>query len=238
MIAGLSKAIILYLAPILSLTSILLAFFAFLAPVLLFHGQIALLVVSPSSSLSDPESKTGNIDGPTLFLGPLGSCSRPNNKGDITCALPSLSPKYDLSALPSNAPDLLTAPTATTPAFIAISLGFSVVFFILFTFISLRTKLGAKLSAALDRPMVQRTSAWIGLLGFMIGLTAFLVIRMWFGKAVEDFNAAISKQGNGAPQLIASTSNGFTMVWVAYAFYAVPLICSLAKLNVTATTGK
>lgn len=73
MIAGLSKAIIFYLAPILSLTSILLAFFAFLAPVLLFHGQIALLVVSPSSSLSDPESKTGNIDGPTLFLGPLGS---------------------------------------------------------------------------------------------------------------------------------------------------------------------
>ena len=114
-----------------------------------------------------------------------GSCSRPNNDGDVTCSLPSLSPKYsacfqsrtplyaesatDLSTLPSNAPDLLTAPTATTPAFIAISLGFSVVFFILFTFISLRTKLGAKLSAALDRPMVQRTSAWIGLLGFMIG---------------------------------------------------------------------
>lgn len=34
-------------------------------------------------------------------------------------------------------------------------------------------------------------------------------------------------------QLICSS-----VVWVAYAFYAVPLICSLAKLNVTATTRK
>ena len=54
------------------------------------------------------------------------------------------------------------------------------------------------------------------------GLTAFLVIRMWFGKAVEDFNAAISKQGNDAPQLIASTSNGFTSecIHFLYCFFS------------------
>ena len=134
----------------------------------------------------------------------------------------------DLSALPSNTPDLLTAPTATTPVFIAISIALSTIFFILFTLISLRAYLGAKLSALLDKPALYRASAWLGLLGFMtgkflrflrglslgsnrvLGLTSFLVIRMWFGKAVEDFNQAIIRGGNNAPQLIAQLSNGFT----------------------------
>jgi len=234
MIAGLSKAVTLYLSPILALTSILLVLFAFLAPSVLLHSQVALLVVSPSLDLTNPKSSSG-VDGPTLFLGALGSCSRPNNDGPESCKSPTLSPEYDLSALPGNAPDLLTAPTATTPSFIAVSIGFSIIFFILFSLISLRAKLGARLSAALDKPLLQRISAWIGLLGFMIGLTAFLVIRMWFGKAVEDFNKAISDEGSSGPQLIANTSNGFIMVWVAYAFYAVPLICALARLHVTAT---
>jgi hypothetical protein len=174
----------------------------------------------------------------------------------------------DLSALPHNSPDLLTAPTATTPVFIAISIVFSTIFFILFTLISLRASLGAKLSVLLDKPALHRASAWLGLLGFMtgkpprflgglsqrsnhvLGLTSFLVIRMWFGKAVEDFNQAIVDGGNNAPQLIAQLSNGFTstcscsvsstlesdipvVVWVAYAFYGVPLICVLARLHVT-----
>ena len=43
----------------------------------------------------------------------------------------------------------------------------------------------------------------------LVGITSFLVIRMWFGKAVEDFNRAIFKEGSDAPQLIAYTSNGF-----------------------------
>ena len=95
--------------------------------------------------------------------------------------------------------------------------------------ISLRANLPAKLSAMLDRPAIHRASAWLGLLGFMTGkspcffledlvrgsnrasgLTSFLVIRMWFGKAVEDFNNAITKGGTDAPQLIAQLSNGFT----------------------------
>jgi len=136
--------------------------------------------------------------------------------------------------------------------------------------ISLRANLPAKLSAMLDRPAIHRASAWLGLLGFMTGtsprflgdlvrgsnhvsgLTSFLIIRMWFGKAVEDFNNAIVKGGTNAPQLIAQISNGFTsasffrlaqsyhpshtlsVVWVGYAFYAVPVICVLARLHVTA----
>jgi hypothetical protein len=75
----------------------------------------------------------------------------------------------DLSALPKNAPDLLSAPTATTPVFIAIAIAFSVLFSIIFALISLRAKLGPKLSAMLDRPAFHRASAWLGLLSFMIG---------------------------------------------------------------------
>ena len=74
----------------------------------------------------------------------------------------------DLSVLPSSAPDLLSAPTATTPAFIAVSLAFTVIFFILFTLTSFRGKMG-KFGNALDKPGVQRATAWIGLLGFLIG---------------------------------------------------------------------
>lgn len=83
--------------------------------------------------------------------------------------------------------------------------------------------------------MLQRLSAWIGFFSFMIGVTTFLIIRMWFGKAVQDFNASIVAQGQQGPKLIASIGNAFTMVWVGYAFFAVPVITSLAKLNVMAT---
>ncbi|KAI0029628.1 hypothetical protein K488DRAFT_80076 [Vararia minispora EC-137] len=237
MIAGLSKVITLYLAPVLALTSIILILLAFLSPVLLLQSRVALLVVSPSLSLTNPGT-TSSVDGPTLFLGALGSCSRTSAAANVKCEPPSLSPKYDLSALPNNAPDLLSAPTATTPAFIAISIGFTIIFFFLFTLMSLRHKLGARLATVMDRPGIQRISAWVGVFGFMIGLTAFLVIRMWFGKAVEDFNRSISELGGNGPKIAASTSNGFIMIWVAYVFYAVPLVCALARLHVTATVGK
>ena len=86
----------------------------------------------------------------------------------------------------------------------------------------------------------------------MIGFTSFLVMRMWFGKAVEDFNDAVLQGGSSSPALVAQTGNGFVssycqfrfcvhsvrlisyrlVVYVAYAFYAVPLVCSLAKLHI------
>jgi len=91
------------------------------------------------------------------------------------------------------------------------------------------------MTAILDKPLLQRMSAWIGFFGFLIGITSFLVIRMWFEKAVQDFNASIAAQGQQGPKLLASTGNAFTMIWVAYAFYAIPIITSLAKLNVIAT---
>ncbi|KDQ63720.1 hypothetical protein JAAARDRAFT_29746 [Jaapia argillacea MUCL 33604] len=233
MIADLSKFITLYFAPVLSLTALLLSLFAYLSPTLVFQSQVSLLTVAPSLSLTNPQATQG-IDGPTLFLGALGSCSRSQNEAPVQCTLPSLSPVYDLSVLPKNTPDLLTAPTATTPAFIAVALAFATVFFLLFTLTSFRGKLPGKMSAVLDKPALHRFVAWIGLFGFMIGLTSFLIIRMWFGKAVEDFNQTIIEQGSNAPQLVASTSNGFIMVYVAYAFYAIPLVCAMSKLHVAA----
>ena len=74
-----------------------------------------------------------------------------------------------MSALPKNAPDLLTAPTATTPVFFAIAIALSALFLIIFTLVSLRDKLGSKLSDMMDHPAFHRASAWLGLLSFMIG---------------------------------------------------------------------
>ncbi|KAI0963535.1 hypothetical protein AcW1_000583 [Taiwanofungus camphoratus] len=233
MIAGLSKAINTILAPILSLTSLLLILFAYLSPTLMLQTRVALLTVSPSTSLVKSNSSQG-VDGPSVFL---GSCSRPNNEAGVTCIAPTVSPTYDLTVLPANAPDLLAAPTATTPAFIAVSLAFAVMFFIMFTLTTHRGKLG-RFGAPFDKPLMQRATAWIGFLGFMLGLVAFVVLYMWFAKAVQDFNDDIIREGSDAPQLIAATSNGFVMVWVAYSFYAVPLVSSLAKLHIAASGGK
>lgn len=83
-------------------------------------------------------------------------------------------------------------------------------------------------------------------------MSSFLILRMWFGKAVQDFNLMIAAQGSEGPKLIADTGNAFTsaysnihhllfctilmntftVIWVAYAFSAVPIIISLTKLNV------
>jgi len=234
MIAGLSKAVTLYLAPLLALTAIFLTLFALLAPTLLLHDQVALLTVIPSTALQSQSSTS--INGPSVFMGILGSCARNSNSAPINCTVPDVSPQYDLSALPGNAPTLLlTAPSGSLAGVVSIAIAFSLVFFVTFTVISHRHKLPVKVNAILERPILQRLSAWIGFFSFLIGVGSFLIIRMWFGKAVLDFNASIVAQGQQGPKLIASIGNAFTMVWVGYAFFAVPVITSLAKLNVVAT---
>ncbi|KAG5730044.1 hypothetical protein E4T56_gene5857 [Termitomyces sp. T112] len=229
MITGLSKASTQYLAPLLLLTALLLSSFSFLAPVVMLHNQVALLTVTPSTSLVQGDS----VDGPSIFLGLLGSCSQAHKSAPLNCTSPTLTPVYDTSVLPSSAPSLLLSPpTASTPAFIAISLGFLVSFFVTFTLISFHHKM-RKFGTVFHKPLIQRISAWVGFIGFIIGLTAFLIVRMWFGKAVQDFNSTISLQGQQVPIPVAATGNAFTMAWVAFAFYAIPVIISLTKFNVT-----
>jgi len=237
MISGLSKAITLYLAPLLGLATILLTLFAFLAPTFLLHDKVALVVVVPSTALIQGNSNSSQgLDGPSIFMGILGSCSKLSNSANLSCTAPTVSPQYDFSVLPGDAPSvLLTAPNASSAIFIAIAISFSILFLFSFTLISFRHKMNPKLAGILDKPIVQRLSAWVGMFGFMIGQTAFLIIRIWFSKAVDDFNAIIVSQGQQGPKLISATGNAFALVWLAYAFYAVPVIISLTKLNVTAT---
>ena len=67
-----------------------------------------------------------------------------------------------------------------------------------------------KFGAGLDKPFVHRFNGWIGFFGFFIGITSFLIMRMWFGKAIEDFNKSIQRMGDNGPQLIAADGNAFT----------------------------
>jgi hypothetical protein len=167
--------------------------------------------------------------------------------------------KYtDLSTLPKSAPSsLLYAPSASTPIFISIALAFDLVFLLTFILLhSFRHKLpggGGKFGNMLGTPAMLNLCAGIGFGGFMIGMTAFLVLRMWFGKAVQDFNNSIQAMGSQAPELVADTGNAFTstcaliyareyanddgsmdllVIWVAHAFLAVPVVVALTKYNV------
>ncbi|KAG6813264.1 hypothetical protein H0H92_012678 [Tricholoma furcatifolium] len=69
-----------------------------------------------------------------------------------------------------------------------------------------------KLGTLFQKPLLQNVSAWIGFIGFFIGLTAFLTVRMWFGKAVQDFNYTIAMQEQQGAQLVAAIGNGFTII--------------------------
>lgn len=231
MIDTITKLVPLYLAPVLALTSTLLTLFAYLAPAAMLSSQVALMIISPGRSVPLPGDSKDNVDGPTIRMGAVGSCAQSSNAGQIHCTTPSTSPTYNLTVLPGNTPTFLQAPAATTPAWIAVSLVFWTLFLIIFSMSAIRERLGPKLSAVLGKPMVARAAAWVGLLGFMIGLTSFLIIRMWFGKAVDDFDIQIAQMGASGPDISASLSNGFTMLWVAYAFGSVPLMCVLMKLH-------
>lgn len=204
MIGGISKTITLYLAPVLALTATILSLLAYLAPTLTLHSQVALLVVSPSTELTQ-SGPSQSVDGPSVFLGVLGTpsfracyhinlmlnpgaCTRPKNDDPLNCTLPAFSstfstccyliirnyaqcPATELDVLPSNAPSmLLSAPSAATPVFIAISLALSVFFLFSFTLISLREKMPGKMGVIFGKPIIQRGSALVGFFGFMIGV--------------------------------------------------------------------
>ena len=53
-------------------------------------------------------------------------------------------------------------------------------------------------------------TALLGLLIFGEELPGESYLRMWYGKAVDDFNAAILQAGSSGPQILASIENGFT----------------------------
>jgi len=72
MLNQLSNAVALYLAPILSLTAVLLTLFSYLSPAVMLRARVSLLVVKPSLLLLPNPSKD-TTDGPSIFLGALGT---------------------------------------------------------------------------------------------------------------------------------------------------------------------
>lgn len=78
--------------------------------------------------------------------------------------------------LPSNIPALISDPTFVSPGFMALSLGLTALFVVLFTLLSLRSKLGERVGAALDKIVLHRAVAWIGFLGFLIGAH---IVSLW-----------------------------------------------------------
>jgi len=78
---------------------------------------------------------------------------------------------------------------------------------------------------------------------------------MWFGNAVNTFNIQVAQMGKSGPNVQANLSNGFTsrylqlhgalflkllslVLWVGYAFGAVPLICVLMKIHHATTPAE
>ncbi|KAF7324879.1 hypothetical protein MKEN_00530000 [Mycena kentingensis (nom. inval.)] len=230
MLAGLSKAISLYLAPLLALAAVFLSLFAYLAPAGLLHTT-ALLNVRSTPGGQNASSSTAMF----VYLGTLGSCVKPDQESPIQCTKLSSTPNYDLRLLPASSPKLiLSAPTRGTPETLAIGISFSILFFISFTLISFRHKLpaGGRLGEILDKPVFQRISAWLGIAGFLLGIASSLVLRLWFGKSASDFNQTVALQAvDFQPLLVASLGNVFTLMYVGYAFYAVPVVISLSKMN-------
>lgn len=237
MIANLSKAIILYLAPLLALTSFLLNLFVFLAPTILFHDSVSLARVTPAllDLATNTSHKDSALDGPTVLVGMLGSCARASSKEVLFCSPPSFAATYNTSVLPSAIPNFLTAPVSATPVIAVLALLLFAVFLPFFTLSALREKLPGRLSALFSKPAVGSFVAWAGVLNWLVLMAVYLVMRMWLGRAVADINAQVVNLGKEAPQLHAEVANGFTMIWVAQAFAAVPVICSLMKLHMSNT---
>jgi hypothetical protein len=67
---GVSEFVVLRVTPVLLLTALLLSSFALLAPSAMLH-EIALLTFKPSTILTSTQTSSG--DGPSLFMGLLGS---------------------------------------------------------------------------------------------------------------------------------------------------------------------
>ncbi|KZO90571.1 hypothetical protein CALVIDRAFT_389823 [Calocera viscosa TUFC12733] len=252
MLSLLTRLLTHQLPPVLSLVSFILALLALLAPVPTLHTSVSLLSITPSPlSFSKRDSaafeelsrfnirtlrethielaRDTTVDGPSVFMGLLGSCSRTTNEVDVACTNSTFSPTYDLTALPPNAPTLaLNGPTSSTPEFILTSI-ILLFFFSLHHALSSLIPEGAKIHVPLTR--MARAMAWLGVIGWLVGMVAVIVLRSWYGNAQSSFNNSIIGLGSSAPQLTATVGNGFTMLWISYAFAAPALLIALVKLN-------
>ncbi|EJT96930.1 hypothetical protein DACRYDRAFT_25367 [Dacryopinax primogenitus] len=252
MLALLTRLLTHHLPPVLSLVSFILALLALLSPVPALHTSVNLLSITPTQSpaakrdvaafeelsrfnirtlreLHIELARDTTVDGPSIFMGLLGSCARSSNEADVTCTNSTFNPTYDLSALPTNTPALaLDGPTASTPEFILTSIILLFLFSAHHALASLLPE-GAKIHGPLGK--MARAMGWLGVIGWLVGMVAVIVLRAWYGNAQSAFAKAIAAAGSSAPALTATVGNGFTMLWIAYAFAAPALLIALVKLN-------
>ncbi|KZT61184.1 hypothetical protein CALCODRAFT_46681 [Calocera cornea HHB12733] len=251
MLSLLTRLLTHQLPPVLSLVSFILAILALLSPVPILHTNVALLTITPSQgpfqkrdvAAFDEMSRfnvralrethiemvrDSTVDGVSIFMGLLGSCSRPTSEQPVTCTNATFSPTYDIN-LPATSPTLaLDGPTSSTPEFILTSIILLFLFSVHHALSSLIPE-GAKIHVPLTR--MSRAMAWLGVIGWLIGMVAVIVLRAWYGNAESAFNKGIAAAAAFSPGLTATVGNGFTMFWISYAFAAPALLIALVKLN-------
>ncbi|KAJ7107161.1 hypothetical protein C8R43DRAFT_1114276 [Mycena crocata] len=175
-------------------------------PVYLRAAQFAVLYVKPSNA----------TDGPTLFMGLLGSCHRPNDTAQYNCTRLSFTPTYNTSLLPDNpARPLLSPPpsTAGAPLFFILSLVSSIFFVIAFL---------AMAKGWVKSPIIKILTCSTGIFACMFTVCGFLITSQWFNKTAIDFNLI-----NGADGLlVAVTGEAFTMGWISIVLGALAVILS------------
>lgn len=256
MLANISKLLTVQLSPLLALVSTFLILFTFLGPVPIASESVALVTIVPGNAQpqlntrSLPENfirrrkvpraaalaiveraESKAISGPTLRFGFLGSCIK-SAPGDEGCTPPSLSPVYDTSALPKSTP-FVQSPPQTSSDWMLLSLIFLNVFLLLGTLPTVPFMPKA-VTNILNKPFAVRTVAWLGIIGWLAGITTTVVLRVSFGNSCDKFNSQAAMAG---VKLVANVSNGFTMLWIAFALAVPALICSLFKLQLEAKSA-
>lgn len=211
---------------------------AYVCPVLALPTSLGLLEVQ---TIGVPTNGTNpSVDGPFVLMGILGSCARANNDAHMGCTPSSVKPFYDLSVIPKDESQWLFLAPIFIPTLIAICLAFSGVFFLVFIVMAWRRRdksatnplVSARPQAdVFDSPRTEKYAVILGTVGFVFGLLAFGIVRIWFGKNAYDFNLGVEIADDPGPVLQASVANGFRLVWVGYAFHAGPLLFYFMKFH-------
>jgi hypothetical protein len=219
-VAGIACAILAFALPLV----------AFVAPQ---SGSqtLGLLVVQPSLANINARPGTPPPDGPSFFLGPLASCSKASNDGDMNCTGQSISPIYDTSNLPDDSLTVvLSPPSPAIAGIMATSLAITGLFFILYTLVIVRQVYG-KGPEACNGPGIQMACRYVGSIGFVSGSVTFIIMLMWFSKTVTDINNFISSQGSQGPRLAAELGHSWFFVIGGYSAFLVPCAVAIMEMN-------
>jgi hypothetical protein len=87
---------ILVLASLLCLVSSILSLLVLLAPTVVSNDNVALARIYPAilNLAKNSTSQGGEVDGPSVLLGLLGSCARSTNDAPFVCTAPSPAAAY------------------------------------------------------------------------------------------------------------------------------------------------